>query len=72
MEAELGASWQPSERLVVSTGWMFQAWFDLGTSGGGFSGANLPVAPVPTVFGQTDDSNLMAFDGLFVRAEFRF
>jgi hypothetical protein len=69
LEAELGATWHATDRLTISTGWLFQTWFDLGTSGGTFDGENLPLAPVDTVFGQTDDSNIMSFDGLFVRAE---
>jgi hypothetical protein len=30
------------------------------------------VAPIDTVFGQTDDADIMSFDGLFVRAELWF
>lgn len=72
LEAELGASWHPGERMTISAGWMFQAWLNIGTSGGTFDGENLPLAPIDTVFGQADDADIMSFDGLFVRAEFRF
>lgn len=61
-EAEVGAMWQPSERLKVSAGWLFQSWFDLGTSGGGFGG----------FFAGADDGNTMSFDGLFLRTEVGF
>jgi hypothetical protein len=44
----------------VSAGWMFQSWWDLGASGGTFGGW----------FSGADDSNIMSFDGLFLRAEF--
>jgi len=72
LESELGASWYATDRLTISAGWLFQSWFNLGTSGGTFDGENLPVAPVDTVFGQTDDADIMSFDGLFVRAEVWF
>ena len=61
-EAELGGMWQPSNRLKVSAGWLFQSWFDLGTSGGTFGG----------FFTGADDGNTMSFDGLFIRAEVGF
>lgn len=72
LESELGATWHATDRLTISTGWLFQSWFNLGTSGGTFDGENLPVAPIDTVFGQTDDADIMSFDGLFVRAELWF
>jgi hypothetical protein len=75
LESELGASWQPTDRWRLSAGWLVQAWFDLGVSGGTFSGANLPAIGLPAiqnVFGGADDSNIMGFDGLFVRAEYNF
>ncbi|MGI8979548.1 MAG: Lpg1974 family pore-forming outer membrane protein [Pirellulaceae bacterium] len=72
MEAELGGSWHSSDRMIISAGWLYQAWFNIGTSGGTFDGENLPFAPVDTVFGQTDDADIMSFEGLFIRAEFSF
>jgi hypothetical protein len=68
----LAAEWRPTNRFNVRAGWLFQAWFNIGTSGGGFDGENLPLAPVDTAFGQTDDADIMSFDGLFVRAEYSF
>jgi hypothetical protein len=75
LESELGASWEPTDRWRLSAGWLVQAWFDLGVSGGTFSGANLPaigLPPIQNIFGGADDSNIMGFDGLFVRAEYNF
>jgi hypothetical protein len=72
LESELGASWQPGPNVTISAGWLFQAWFGLGTSGGTFDGERLPIAPVDTAFGGADDSDIMSFDGLFVRTEVRF
>ena len=61
-EAEVGAGWSPLPWLSVSTGWMFQAWFDLGGSGGTFGG----------FYTVTENSNIMAFEGLFLRAQLTF
>jgi hypothetical protein len=61
-EAEFGGMWQPSDMLKISAGWLFQSWFDLGTSGGTFGG----------FFAGADDGNTMSFDGLFIRAEVGF
>ena len=61
-EIELGASCRLLDSLTVSAGWMFQAWFDLGASGGNFGGNYVP----------TDDANIMSYDGLFLRAELTF
>jgi hypothetical protein len=72
IEAELGGAWRPTDRVTLSAGWLFQAWFNIGTSGGGFDGENLPLVPIDTTFGQTDDADIMSFDGLFVRAEVWF
>jgi hypothetical protein len=72
LEAELAGSWQASNNFTLTAGWLFQAWFNIGTSGGTFDGENIPGAPVDTAFGQTDDADIMSFDGLFVRAEYRF
>jgi hypothetical protein len=72
LEGELGGAWHPTDQFTLSVGWLFQAWFNIGTSGGTFDGEQLPLAPIDTVFGQTDDADIMSFDGLFVRAEFNF
>ena len=62
MESELGAMWEPAESLRFSAGWLFQSWWNIGASGGTFNGA----------FTAADDSDIMSFDGLFVRAELWF
>ncbi len=61
-EIELGGSCRVLDCLTVSAGWLFQAWFDLGASGGNFGGFYVP----------TDDANIMSYDGLFLRAELTF
>ena len=61
-DAEIGAGWSPLPWLNVSAGWMFQAWFDLGASGGTFGG----------FYTVTENSNIMAFEGLFLHAEVTF
>jgi hypothetical protein len=72
LESELGMAWRPTNSIRVSAGWLFQAWFNLGTSGGTFDGERLPFAPVDTAFGGADDADIMSFDGLFVRAEINY
>jgi hypothetical protein len=72
LETELGAKWRPSDRFTLSAGWLFQAWIDLGVSGGTFYGTQIPLAPAPNAFGGADDANIMSFDGLFVRAQYDF
>lgn len=62
VETELGAAWRPWDSLNLSAGWLFHAWFDLGTSGGQFGG----------FFAGADDLNIMSFDGLFLKAEYAF
>lgn len=62
METELGVSWAIGDSLHVSGGWMFQAWLDMGVSGGQFGG----------LFVGADDSNVMSFDGMFLRGEWTF
>lgn len=71
LEAELGAAWRPTPAWTISGGWLFQAWFNVGTSGGTFDG-ELLVPPVDAIFVGTDDADIMSFDGLFVRSELRF
>jgi hypothetical protein len=61
-EAELGVAWQPTQSFTFSAGWLFQAWFDLGVSGGTDGGK----------FTEVDDSNIMSFDGLFLRGIWRY
>jgi hypothetical protein len=61
-EAEFGAGWSPRPWLNVSGGWLFQTWFDLGGSGGSFGG----------FYTVTDNSNIMAFEGFFLRAQVTF
>jgi hypothetical protein len=61
-EAEIGAGWSPISWCNVSAGWLFQAWFDLGASGGTFGG----------FYTVTENSNIMAFEGFFLRAEVTF
>ncbi len=61
-EAEFGGGWSPISWLNVSAGWLFQVWFDLGASGGNFGG----------FYTVTENANIMAFEGLFVRAEVKF
>lgn len=63
LEAELGAAWQPTPDLMFSAGWLWQAWFDLGVSGGtNYSGH----------FAEMDTASIMAFDGLFLRGLWRY
>lgn len=63
LEAELGGAWQPTENLMFSAGWLWQAWFDLGVSGGTtYSGK----------YAETDSASVMAFDGLFLRGMWRY
>jgi len=62
LETELGVSRQVHHGINLSLGWLFQAWTDLGTSGGTFGG----------FFAGADDANIMSFDGLFARAEFSY
>jgi hypothetical protein len=61
-EIEVGGCWSPYTWLNVSAGWLFQAWFDLGTSGGKFGG----------YYTVTENANIMSFEGLFVRGEIAF
>jgi len=74
LESELGGSWQ-NDRWRLSAGWLVQAWFDLGVSGGTFSGQTLPLVgfpPIQNVFGGADDSSIMGFDAFFLRAEYNY
>lgn len=62
VDMEVGGAWRLTDCFTVSGGWMVQAWFDLGTSGGSFSG----------LFTGADDANIMSFDGMFLSAELAF
>jgi major outer membrane protein len=62
LESEFGASLRFWDSLTFTAGWTFQAWFDLGTSGGNFGG----------FFAGADDVNIMSFDGLFLKADWQF
>ncbi|HEY4312680.1 MAG TPA: Lpg1974 family pore-forming outer membrane protein [Pirellulales bacterium] len=57
-DIEFGGSWRASDRLVLSAGYMFQFWTDLGGTGG--------------ILNLTDNSNILSFDGLVTRASFQF
>lgn len=62
LEAEIGAAWQPTSNLTFSAGWLWQAWFDLGVSGGTDGGKYI----------EADDSSIMSFDGLFLRGLWQY
>ncbi len=62
IDIEVGVRWQLLPYLTLHGGWLFQSWFDLGTSGGTFAG----------LYAGADDANIMAFDGLFLRGEYAF
>ena len=59
---ELGVEWRPTSHLSASAGWMFEDWFDVGTSGGTFGGN----------FQEDINSNIMSFNGLTVRVKLSF
>jgi hypothetical protein len=61
-DIELGATWQVAPFTYISAGWFFQCWWDLG-QGETQGGAN---------FSALDTSNILGFDGLFVRGEMLF
>ncbi len=66
MEIELGTTWSPSDRLTLSAGWFFQAWWDLGM------GEQQTSGPLSTVHYTNDDANIMSWDGITLRAEYQF
>jgi hypothetical protein len=72
LESELGITWEPESCFKFTAGWMFQAWMNIGTSGGTFNGQNLPIGPVNNAFGGADDADIMSFDGIFLRGEVNF
>ena len=57
-DIEFGGSWRASERWVLSAGYMFQFWTDMAGTGG--------------VVSLSDNANVLAFDGLVVRASLQF
>jgi hypothetical protein len=61
-DIELGATWQVAPYAFASSGWFWQAWWDLG-QGENISDSN---------FGPLDSANILGFDGLFVRGELLF
>jgi hypothetical protein len=61
-DIEVGGTWQVTDYCFVSAGWFFQCWWDLG-QGEIIGDSN---------FGPLDSSNILSFDGLFVRSELLF
>jgi hypothetical protein len=64
MELELGGSIHLGRNVTVSSGYMVQTWFDMGMSD--------EFTNVLTGFQPLDDSNLLSFDGFFLRGEVAF
>jgi len=61
-DIEVGLSWQAAPFTMVSVGYFWQCWWDLGQS-----------EPMQgSEFGSLDTSNILGFDGLFVRGEMLF
>jgi hypothetical protein len=61
-ELELGATWWMLPRFAVSGGWMLMSFWDLGMQATG----NIGATP------NLDDSNILGFDGFFLRGELVF
>jgi hypothetical protein len=61
-EVELGATWWMLPRFAVSGGWMLMSFWDLGMQATG----NIGATP------NLDDSNILGFDGFFLRGELVF
>lgn len=76
MQARIGARWRPTDQLTFSTGWLFQSWWDLGASGGTFDASSTAppklTPPMNHAFVGTDDSNILSFDGWFLRGQYTF
>ncbi|MEX0678013.1 MAG: Lpg1974 family pore-forming outer membrane protein [Pirellulales bacterium] len=66
-DIEVGGTWQMAPYTYVSVGYFFQCWWDLG-QGETIQGQSIPG----TYFGPLDTSNILGFDGLFVRGEMLF
>ena len=62
-DIEVGGTWQVAPFAAISAGWLFQCWWDLGQAENISAGTN---------FGPLDSSNILGFDGLFVRGELLF
>jgi hypothetical protein len=60
-EMEVGGTCRLGRHTVVSAGYLFHVWYDLGITQG--IGGNLP---------SSDTANILSFDGLFVRGEWAF
>ena len=61
-DIEVGGSWQIAPYTLISAGWFFQCFWDLGQTET-ISG---------TAFPPIDTSNILGFDGLFIRGEMLF
>jgi hypothetical protein len=61
-DIEVGLSWQAAPFTMISVGYFWQCWWDLGQS----------EPMLGTEFGSLDTSNILGFDGLFVRGEMLF
>ncbi len=61
-DIELGLSWQAAPYTYITAGYFWQCWWDLG-QGEQINGTN---------FGLLDTSNILGFDGFFVRGEMLF
>ncbi len=64
-ELEVGGTWKASECLTFTGGYQLQAWWDLGMS-------EQPLTSGLTNIPSLQDSNILSFDGFFVRAEYAF
>ncbi len=61
-DIEIGGTWQVAPYAFFSAGWFWQCWWDLGQ--GEVIG--------DSSFGPLDTSNILGFDGLFIRGELLF
>lgn len=65
LDIEAGGTFYVTDRLTVSGGYLLSAWFDLGMR----DTFDVLEGAGPISF---DDSNILGFDGFFVRSEFAF
>ncbi|NOY42827.1 MAG: hypothetical protein GXP26_13455 [Planctomycetes bacterium] len=65
LDIEAGGTFYVTDRLTVSAGYLLSAWFDLGMR----DTFDVLEGAGPISF---DDSNILGFDGFFVRSEFAF
>lgn len=65
-DIEIGGDWQVTCRLRLSAGYLFQAWWDLGEFE--FISPSTSSGLIPDV----NNANILGFDGLFARVEYRF